>query len=155
MKSTLYPFDVMYVHSLLPLNLSHRAIRLKFEQPFKTPVRNQRHQRTGTGKEWQEIIVFGFPEDKISAAIKLFTSLGETREPEQGPNGANWFKIAFKHEWEAARAVRKNGELINGAWMVGVKWAVSANNKISLKFTISYDPASSLISFICFWEYFI
>lgn len=71
------------------------------------------------------MIVFGFPNDKLQAAIKLFSSLGESQEPTPGPEGANWFKIAYKHEWEAARAVRKNGELINGQWMVGVKWAVS------------------------------
>jgi hypothetical protein len=57
--------------------------------------------------------------------MKLFNSLGDCQPPNPGPEGANWFKIAYKHEWEAARAVRKNGELINGAWMVGVKWAVS------------------------------
>ncbi|CAG8739109.1 285_t:CDS:2, partial [Acaulospora colombiana] len=51
------------------------------------------------------------------AAIKLFTSLGECQEPIPGPEGGNWFKIAYKNEWEAARAVRKNGELINGQWM--------------------------------------
>lgn len=91
--------------------------------PFKTPIRNQRHQRSNTTKEWHEVIVFGFPKDKLQAAAKLFSSLGDSQEPQPGPEGANWFKIAYKHEWEAARAVRKNGELINGQWMVGVKWA--------------------------------
>ncbi|CAG7847208.1 SubName: Full=Uncharacterized protein {ECO:0000313/EMBL:CCA66784.1} [Serendipita indica DSM 11827] len=91
--------------------------------PFKTPARNRTHQRSTTNKEWHDVIVFGFPQDKISAAIKLFTSIGETQEPQPGPEGANWFKISYKHEWEAARAVRKNGELMNGQWMVGVKWA--------------------------------
>ena len=75
------------------------------------------------------MIVFGFPQDKISAALKLFTSIGETQEPQPGPEGANWFKISYKHEWEAARAVRKNGELMNGQWMVGVKWAVSGSDR--------------------------
>ncbi|KIM34351.1 hypothetical protein M408DRAFT_13877 [Serendipita vermifera MAFF 305830] len=76
--------------------------------PFKTPIRNQRHQRSNTTKEWHEVIVFGFPKDKLQAAAKLFSSLGDSQEPQPGPEGANWFKIAYKHEWEAARAVRKN-----------------------------------------------
>ncbi|KAG8787746.1 hypothetical protein FRC15_008120 [Serendipita sp. 397] len=90
--------------------------------PFKTSARNNR-QRSNTTREWHEIIVFGFPQDKATAAMKMFSSIGDSQEPQPGPEGANWFKIAYKNEWEAARAVRRNGELINGSWMVGVKWA--------------------------------
>lgn len=75
--------------------------------------------------DWFDLIVFGYPPDKYDSATKLFQSLGETNEPESGPPGANFFKIGFKNRWEAARAVRKNGELVSGTWMVGVKWAVS------------------------------
>jgi len=112
--------------------------------PYKTPVRNARHQRSNTGKEWHEVVIFGFPKDKLQAAIKLFTSLGDSQDPIAGPEGANWFKIAYKHEWEAARAVRKNGELINGVWMVGVKWA--QDGKDSWVGSPSYGSATSPIT---------
>ena len=40
---------------------------------------------------------------------------------------ANCFKLGFKNPGDALRAVRKNGEVIGGAWMIGAKWAVSAS----------------------------
>ena len=74
--------------------------------------------------------------------MKLFNSLGDCQPPTPGPEGANWFKIAYKHEWEAARAVRKNGELINGAWMVGVKWAVSLSSRHFLQFKLIHEDVA-------------
>lgn len=94
-------------------------------QPAKTPQRNVNNAKSALTQQWNEVVVFGYPQDKAKAAEKLFRSLGESNEPVFAPEDGNWFKIGYKHEWEAARAVRKNGELVNGAWMVGVKWAVS------------------------------
>ncbi len=91
----------------------------------QSPLVRSNSNHSPTKNDWFDLIVFGYPPDKYDSATKLFQSLGETSEPEPGPIGANFFKIGFKSQWEAARAVRKNGELIAGTWMVGVKWAVS------------------------------
>jgi len=88
-----------------------------------SPLARSNSNQAQTKNDWFDLIVFGYPPDKYESATKLFQSLGETSEPEPGPSGANFFKIGFKSQWDAARAVRKNGELVGGTWMVGGKWA--------------------------------
>ena len=70
------------------------------------------------------VIVFGYPPDKYSVAVEYFKQLGETTEPDPNTEISNCFKIGFKNPVEAMWAVRKNGEIVGGSWMVGVKWAV-------------------------------
>lgn len=69
------------------------------------------------------IIVFGYPPDKYSVAVEYFKQLGETTDPDPNTEISNCFKIGFKNPVEAMWAVRKNGEIVGGSWMVGVKWA--------------------------------
>ncbi|KAI9440462.1 hypothetical protein H4582DRAFT_1812156 [Lactarius indigo] len=69
------------------------------------------------------VVVFGYPPDKYSVAVEYFKQLGETTDPDPNTEISNCFKIGFKHPGEAMRAVRKNGEIVGGSWMVGVKWA--------------------------------
>jgi nuclear pore complex protein Nup53 len=70
------------------------------------------------------VVVFGYPPDKYSVAVEYFKQLGETTDPDPNTEISNCFKIGFKHPGEAMWAVRKNGEVVGGSWMVGVKWAV-------------------------------
>lgn len=75
------------------------------------------------------VIVFGFPQARASITIAHFQGLaaGGTTEPEALSDVENAFKIGYRQPWEAARAVRKNGETIGGEggrWMIGVKWMV-------------------------------
>jgi Nup53/35/40-type RNA recognition motif len=70
------------------------------------------------------VIVFGYPPDKYSVAVEYFKQLGETTDPDPNTEISNCFKIGFKNPAEAMWAVRKNGEIVGGSWMVGVKWAV-------------------------------
>ena len=70
------------------------------------------------------VIVFGYPPDKYSVAVEYFKQLGETTNPDLNTEISNCFKIGFKNPVEAVWAVRKNGEIVGGSWMVGVKWAV-------------------------------
>jgi hypothetical protein len=70
------------------------------------------------------VIVFGYPPDKYSVAVEYFKQLGETTEPDPNTEIFNCFKIGFRNPAEAMWAVRKNGEIVGGSWMVGVKWAV-------------------------------
>ena len=70
------------------------------------------------------MIVFGYPPDKYSVAVDYFKQLGETTDPDPNTEISNCFRIGFKNPVEAIWAVRKNGEVVGGSWMVGVKWAV-------------------------------
>ncbi|KAI1796592.1 hypothetical protein LXA43DRAFT_986220 [Ganoderma leucocontextum] len=69
------------------------------------------------------IVVFGYPPDKYSVTVEYFRSLGETTEAEQSSEVMNCFRIGYLNPAEAIRAVRKNGEILGGFWMVGAKWA--------------------------------
>lgn len=71
------------------------------------------------------MIVFGYPADKYSVTAEYFKSLGETTEPDPNTQILNCFRIGFMDPIDAKRAVRKNGEVLSGTWMVGVKFAVS------------------------------
>lgn len=70
------------------------------------------------------IIVFGYPPDKYSVTVEYFRSLGGTTEAEQSSEVMNCFRIGYLNPAEAIRAVRKNGDILGGSWMVGAKWAV-------------------------------
>ncbi|KAI0741436.1 hypothetical protein C8Q80DRAFT_1221489 [Daedaleopsis nitida] len=69
------------------------------------------------------IVVFGYPPDKYSVTVEYFRSLGESTEAEQSSELLNCFRIGYLRPAEALRAVRKNGEILGGSWMVGAKWA--------------------------------
>jgi nuclear pore complex protein Nup53 len=76
------------------------------------------------------VIVFGYPPDRYSATAEYFRSIGETTEPDPNVEITNCFRIGYANPAEAVRAVRKNGEVLGGSWMVGVKWAVSDRSNI-------------------------
>jgi len=68
--------------------------------------------------------VFGYPSDRYETIAKLFQSLGDTTEPELSETGA-WFTIGFRQSWEAERALRRNGKVMDDAYMIGVARAHS------------------------------
>ncbi|KAF8141724.1 hypothetical protein EV363DRAFT_1308880 [Boletus edulis] len=72
------------------------------------------------------VIVFGYPPDKYSVTVEYFKSLGAVTEAEPNTEIVNCFRIGFREPGEASRVVRRNGEVLAGSWMVGVKWADSA-----------------------------
>ncbi|KAJ6493769.1 hypothetical protein DFH09DRAFT_1252518 [Mycena vulgaris] len=74
------------------------------------------------------IIVFGYPSDKYSVTLEYFKSLGYAI--------GNCFKIGYRDPADAMRAVRKNGEILGGSWMVGVKWADPAQAEALLKLPV-------------------
>lgn len=76
------------------------------------------------------MIVFGYPQLRYSSTVAHFETLaaGGTTKAEPISDVENAFKIGYIQPWEAARALRKNGEIIGSEgsrWMIGVKWAVS------------------------------
>lgn len=56
--------------------------------------------------------------------MEFFKTLGNTTEPEPNTEVLNCFRIGYHDITEAVRAVRKNGEVFAGSWMIGAKWAV-------------------------------
>ncbi|KAG7095017.1 hypothetical protein E1B28_005811 [Marasmius oreades] len=69
------------------------------------------------------VVVFGYPQDKYSVTVEYFKSLGDSTDPESNNELVNCFRIGYNDPGDAMRAVRKNGEILGGSWMVGAKWA--------------------------------
>ncbi|KAJ3775922.1 hypothetical protein FB446DRAFT_360034 [Lentinula raphanica] len=69
------------------------------------------------------VIVFGYPADKYSVTVEYFKSLGDTTDADPNTEIVNCFRIGYHDPGEALRAVRKNGEILGGSWMIGAKWA--------------------------------
>ncbi|GAA99653.1 uncharacterized protein L969DRAFT_102984 [Mixia osmundae IAM 14324] len=77
------------------------------------------------GTESYRVHVFGFTVASLDAVLDHFGSIGDMELVESCPEGGNWITLAYKEAWAAARAVRRNGEIIGGLIMIGAKWADS------------------------------
>ncbi|THH02650.1 hypothetical protein EW026_g215 [Hermanssonia centrifuga] len=86
------------------------------------------------------VVVFGYPPDKYSVTAEYFRSLGDSTEPDQNTEIMNCFRIGYTNPGEAMRAVRKNGEVLGGAWMIGVKWADPAQAEAALGSSLIRSP---------------
>ncbi|KAJ8585338.1 hypothetical protein M405DRAFT_853687 [Rhizopogon salebrosus TDB-379] len=108
----------------------------------------QNQPQTNTQNQLTYVVVFGYPPDKYSLTVEYFRSLGASTEPEPSTEIVNAFRIGFRDPGEAMRAVRRNGEVLGGTWMVGVKWADS-NQDLALSrapdFLASISPPRSQI----------
>jgi hypothetical protein len=69
------------------------------------------------------VIVFGYPPDKYSVTAEYFKSIGDTTEPDPNTQITNCFRIGYRDFGEGMRAVKRNGEILSGSYMVGAKWA--------------------------------
>jgi len=86
------------------------------------------------------VVVFGFPPDKFDSTVSIFSSLGDCTEPERNHKEGNWFRIGFKNMADASKALRKNGQIVNGAYMIGV---IPADSSYSdLTFSTPLRPTS-------------
>ncbi|KAI0028342.1 hypothetical protein K488DRAFT_58834 [Vararia minispora EC-137] len=68
------------------------------------------------------VVVFGYPPDKYPVAVEYFKQFGETTEPQPSTELVNAFRIGYLQPADAMRAVRKNGEVVGGSWVIGAKW---------------------------------
>lgn len=87
----------------------------------------RRHPRTAAVSQPSHpiyVVVFGYPPEKYPAIVEFFKTLGNSTEPEPNTEVLNCFRIGYHDITEAVRAVRKNGEVFAGSWMIGAKWAV-------------------------------
>ncbi|CCO29048.1 hypothetical protein BN14_03050 [Rhizoctonia solani AG-1 IB] len=67
------------------------------------------------------VIVSGFYPDRAHSVMSQFTAIGESSTPEMSAEGGNWFKITYLNPWDGARALRRDGDIINGDMMVAVR----------------------------------
>jgi hypothetical protein len=67
--------------------------------------------------------VFGFPPSALDLVLDYFSQFGEILSRTPSQEGGNWVTIVYAQPWSAARASRKNGEILSGVLMVGVKAA--------------------------------
>lgn len=70
------------------------------------------------------IIVFGYPADKYTVTVEYFKRSGASTEADPSTEIQNCFRIGYSDPATALRAVRKNGEILESSYMIGVKWAV-------------------------------
>ncbi|KAJ3576557.1 hypothetical protein NP233_g351 [Leucocoprinus birnbaumii] len=97
------------------------------------------------------VVVFGYPPEKYSSIVEFFKSLGNSTEPEPNTEVVNCFRIGYYDPADALRAVRKNGEVFAGSWMIGTKWAEPAQaeavlGQSLLRTSISGTPAEAYSS---------
>lgn len=76
---------------------------------------------TSNSKEGYSVYVFGFPAAATDLVLDFFTQFGEIVSTTPSTEGGNWVTITYAQAWSAARAARKNGEILGGALMIGVK----------------------------------
>ncbi|KAG9127226.1 hypothetical protein FRC07_000097 [Ceratobasidium sp. 392] len=67
------------------------------------------------------LTVSGFYPDRAHGVAAQFVAIGDCSPPEMAPEGGNWFKIVYVNPWDAARAVRRDGDIINGDMMIAVR----------------------------------
>lgn len=92
-------------------------------QPVYSPAARQpHHNNVSLTAEPLYVVVFGYLSDKYSITVEYFKQLGDSTEPDTHAEVVNAFRIGYKQPVDAMRAIRKNGEIISGSWMVGTKW---------------------------------
>ena len=83
-------------------------------------------------KQIYKLTLFGFPPSMQSSIISHFASISPIVYNSTGssgageaasPTGSNWVTIGYDNEWSALRALRRNGDVLGGNCMIGVKWA--------------------------------
>ncbi|KAF8159237.1 hypothetical protein B0H34DRAFT_796520 [Crassisporium funariophilum] len=89
---------------------------------FTSSRRHVQAPSTSQNSQIYYVIVFGYPADKFSLTAEYFKSFGESTDPDPNTELLNCFRIGYKDAGDALRAVRKNGEVLSGSWMVGAKW---------------------------------
>ena len=88
-----------------------------------------------TSVEIPYVIVFGYPPDKYSVTTEYFKSIGDTTDPDPNMQITNCFRIGFRDFGEGMRAVKRNGEILGGSYMIGAKWAVSDSIDVLIHMT--------------------
>lgn len=70
-------------------------------------------------EEW--VTVYGFSPCETNLVLREFEKCGQVLKHVAGPRDANWMHILYQNRSDAQKALNKNGMLINGVLIVGVK----------------------------------
>ncbi|KAI0704361.1 hypothetical protein BC835DRAFT_1410420 [Cytidiella melzeri] len=92
------------------------------------------------------VIIFGYPPDKYSVTVDYFRSLGETTEADPNLEISNCLRIGYTNPADAMRAVRKNGEVVGGSFMIGVKWADPLQAEALLGSPVARSPFGASVA---------
>lgn len=71
------------------------------------------------GDEW--VTIFGFGAEETNTVMREFEKCGPIVDYVSGPGGANWAHIKYQNRYDAKKALLKDGTLLNGSLIVGVK----------------------------------
>ncbi|KAH7105744.1 hypothetical protein BKA62DRAFT_826174 [Auriculariales sp. MPI-PUGE-AT-0066] len=100
-----------------------RRLGLASPNRNRTPSHNHSQslsQRVTSPSEVTYVLVFGFPPEQYDVVASTFAS-ADASAPERPPHDrANWFKIGYRNAWDAQRALRRNGEVVENVFMIGV-----------------------------------
>ncbi|CAM1291589.1 NUP35 (predicted) [Pycnogonum litorale] len=66
------------------------------------------------------VTIYGFPPAAASYLLQKFSQYGTVCKYEISENG-NWMHVCYQSKLEAKKAISKNGKIIGGSIMVGVK----------------------------------
>ncbi|KAI5481194.1 nucleoporin Nup40 [Pseudohyphozyma bogoriensis] len=86
---------------------------------------------TSTGKTYP-VYIFGFPSSALPHILSHFSTFGTIASSTVSEEGGNWVTVNYTEPWAAARAVRRNGEILGGVLMVGVKSADEEGLRVAL-----------------------
>ncbi|KAG1702037.1 Nucleoporin NUP35 [Nymphon striatum] len=69
------------------------------------------------------VTIYGFPPSAASFLLQQFSQYG-TISKHKMPDKGNWMHVCYKSKLQAKKAISKNGKIIGGNMMVGVKLCV-------------------------------
>ncbi|KPV75336.1 uncharacterized protein RHOBADRAFT_66400, partial [Rhodotorula graminis WP1] len=76
---------------------------------------------TSSSSKGYAVHVFGFPASALELILEHFAQFGDVLSSSPSTEGGNWVTVVYAQPWSAARAARKNGDVLGGVLMVGVK----------------------------------
>ncbi|XP_010545674.1 PREDICTED: nuclear pore complex protein NUP35 [Tarenaya hassleriana] len=76
---------------------------------------------TGNLDEEEWVTVYGFSPGDTNLVLREFEKCGMILKHVPGPKNANWMHILYQNRSDAQKALSKNGMMINGVVIVGVK----------------------------------
>lgn len=89
--------------------------------PFSNPAASLHPAPSSSSSTTYPVNVFGFPSSALDLVLDYFSQFGDIVAKTPSQEGGNWVTIEYAQPWSAARAARKNGEVLGGVLMVGVK----------------------------------
>ncbi|GAA5963080.1 hypothetical protein JCM3765_001761 [Sporobolomyces pararoseus] len=89
--------------------------------PFSAATKSLHPPPSSNSSQTYAVNVFGFPTSALDLVLDYFSQFGDIVSKTQSQEGGNWITIEYSQPWSAARAARKNGEILGGVLMVGVK----------------------------------